>query len=367
MRTQTRPRILNVECGDQGARKGTPLPNDDVAREPYPCMGGASPCGRPGNNDIENSPTRNPRILFFGMQGGFSTPSLQALLANNIDVCAVVIPVTPIPGRSQQAIQRREPLHGKRASLPLVSQHPSIIELVWQQNIPVWEVARLTDATVYETLAAYEPDILCVACFSQRIPRSIIDLPHLGCLNVHPSLLPAHRGPVPLFWTFRNGEQTTGVTIHYLAETMDTGDILVQKAVAVTEGIDYNQLEMQCATTGGTLLANVVHALHRGIATRIPQDETKSSYESFPTHDNFIVHAEAWDAQHVYMFINGVGQWDEPIEVHTDNEVFFTRECISYSLQTTDNHVNTQRKTDSNEKEILCRDGCVVIRNLRYA
>ncbi len=306
---------------------------------------------------------RKPRVLFFGMLGSFSTPSLQALLASDTDVCAVIVPVTPIPGRSQQAIQRREQQHGKRSSLPLVSHHPSIVEVAWKQNIPVWEVSHLSDTLTYETLAAYKPDILCVACFSQRIPRSIIDLPRLGCLNVHPSLLSAHRGPVPLFWTFRNGEQTTGTTIHYLTETMDTGDILAQEAILVTEGIEYDQLEMQCAIKGGALLADVVHALYQGHAIQTPQDETKSSYESFPIHTDFIVHAEEWDARHIYTFINGIGQWDEPIEVHTNNEVFFTRECISYSLYDTDNHIKTQHKSNLDEKVIRCRDGYVLIRN----
>ena len=313
----------------------------------------------------DNITTRTkPRVLFFGMQGTFSTPSLQALLASDIDVCAVVVPSTPIPGRSQQAIQRREQPHGKRSALPLVSQHPSIIELAWKQNIPVWEVSRLFDAIAYETLAAYEPDVLCVACFSQRIPRSILDLPRLGCLNVHPSLLPAHRGPVPLFWTFHNGEAITGVTIHYLAETMDTGDILAQQTIFVLEGIDYDQLEMQCATIGGTLLTNVVHVLYESQAIPTPQDEARSSYESFPTHDDFIVNAETWDAQHIYTFINGVKHWDEPVEVYANGEVFFTRECTSYSLNTVDKQVRVQQIQTEREREIVCRNGLVKIRLL---
>ncbi len=240
---------------------------------------------------------RRPRVLFFGMQGDFSTPSLHALLASDIDVCAVVVPISPIPGVKQPAIQRREQPHGVRSSLPLLSLHPSIVEMAWKQHIPVWEVRRLSDITVHETLASYEPDILCVACFSQRVPRSIIDLPRLGCLNVHPSLLPANRGPVPLFWTFRNGEQTTGVTIHFLDETMDTGDILAQERIEVPDGTGYAQLETQCAVIGGALLANVVQNLYKGNITRTVQDATKSSYYSFPTEKDFI-------SQHVYNFIN---------------------------------------------------------------
>jgi methionyl-tRNA formyltransferase len=226
-------------------------------------------------------------------------------------------------------------------------------------------VSRLSDALAYETLAAYEPGVLCVACFSQRIPRSILDLPRLGCLNVHPSLLPAHRGPVPLFWTFRNGEATTGVTIHYLAETMDTGDILAQQTIPVPEGIDYDQLEMQCATIGGTLLANVVHTLYQGRAISTPQNEAKSGYESFPMHDDFIVKAETWDAKHIYIFINGVKHWDEPVEIHMNNEVFFTRECVSYSLNTIeDKQVRVRQIQTEREREIVCRNGLVKIRLL---
>lgn len=301
---------------------------------------------------------QRPRVLFFGMQGDFSLPSLQALLASAIDVCAVVIPVSPIPGVKQPAIQRREQPRGVRSALPLLSLHPSIIEIAWKHNIPVWEVRRLADTTVNEILASYELDMLCIACFSQRIPRSIIGLPRLGCLNVHPSLLPANRGPVPLFWAFRNGEHETGVTIHFLDETMDTGDILAQERIGVPDGISYAQLEMQCAEIGGMLLANVVQNLYKGNITRTIQDATKSSYYSFPTDEDFIVYPEEWDAQHVYNFINGIGHWDNPVELHVGKNVFLTRKCTSYS------HDATKRNAemlDDQETFIQCRNGLVTI------
>ena len=129
---------------------------------------------------------QRPRVLFFGMQGDFSTPPLQALLASDIDVCAVVVPVSSVPGLKQSAIQRREQPRGVRSTLPLLSLHPSIIDMAWKQHIPVWEVRHLSASSTHEILAFYQPDMLCVACFSQRIPRSIINLPRLGSLNVHP-------------------------------------------------------------------------------------------------------------------------------------------------------------------------------------
>ena len=313
---------------------------------------------------ITTNISRRPRVLFFGMQGDFSTPSLQALLASDIDVGAVVIPASTIPGKKQPAIQRREQPRGVRSALPLHTLRPSIIELAWKEHIPVWEVRHLSDTTTYKTLASYEPDILCVACFSQRIPRLIIDLPHLGCLNVHPSLLPANRGPVPLFWTFRNGDHETGVTIHFLDETMDTGDILAQERIEVPDGISYTQLEMQCAQIGGSLLASVVQNLYQGNITRIAQDAKKSSYYTFPIEKDFIVHAEECDARQIYNFINGIGHWDNPVELHVGNQVFFTRKCISYSHEDIDDLREYVYKENDVSVNLRCRDGWIKIREI---
>ena len=176
---------------------------------------------------------RPPRVLFLGMPGNFSWPSLRALLDGGIDVCAVVLPASPRPGPDRPyhpPITRREQLRSTRSMLPLLnsSLHGGIVQLAWERQIPVWEVSRMSDPATVSTLAAYQPDLICVACFSLRIASSILDIPRLGSLNVHPSLLPAHRGPVPLFWAFRQGLQQTGVTIHLMDEGMDTGDILAQ-------------------------------------------------------------------------------------------------------------------------------------------
>ena len=306
------------------------------------------------------SSERPPRVLFLGMQTDFSSPSLRALLESGIEVCAVVIPGSNGLGHHLPAIRRREAPRKTHSILPLLhsSMHTSLLQTAWERHIPVWEVSRLSDPETLSVFAACQPDAICVACFSQRVPRSILDLPRLGCLNVHPSLLPANRGPVPLFWTFREGARKTGVTIHLMDERMDTGDILAQETVDVPDGITYAALELQCAMLGGKLLAQTVWKLYEGLAVRIPQDETKSSYHSFPSAQDFLVPAAEWTAQHVYNFICGVLSYGSPVILQIADECFVVKEGISYSHSTTQN-IHRKHHTVGAEVWARCRTGWV--------
>src|SRR6202051_3430943 len=101
-----------------------------------------------------------PRAIFFGMLGSFSLPSLQALLASGIEVCAVVLPASHRQGEDAPAISRRELFRPARSLLPVVHSplHANIVQLASERQIPVWEVQRLTDPLALATIAAYEPD-----------------------------------------------------------------------------------------------------------------------------------------------------------------------------------------------------------------
>ncbi|HLZ58827.1 MAG TPA: methionyl-tRNA formyltransferase [Ktedonosporobacter sp.] len=311
-----------------------------------------------------------PRVLFFGMQGRFSSPALAALLEAGIEVCAVVLPGSPRPKSDLVPIQRREP-PTRRTALPLFTGPrkggnptglvgPSIVDIAALHQIPVWQAYRLAHAETVATLAAYQADVICVACFSRLLPRVIIDLPRLGCLNVHPSLLPENRGPVPLFWTFREGNAVTGVTIHLMNEGMDSGDILAQEQIEVPDGISYEQLETRCAALGGTLLARSVWSLYEGRATRTTQDETKSSYHPAPTEaKDFDIDAASWSGRHIYNFIHGVrGVWG-PVGVELGSKRWLVRKAISHSHK----RLNTYSyEIDENgELIVLCLDGHIVL------
>lgn len=308
---------------------------------------------------------RPPRVLFFGMQGNFSLPPLKALLEKGIEVCAVVVPA-PLSSSDNQtpapAIRRKELARTGHSLLPLLhsSLHNTIIQLAEAQHIPVWEVVRLSDPATIDTLGNYSADMLCVACFSLYIPRVVLDIPHYGCLNLHPSRLPANRGPDPLFWTLREGKHQTGVTIHYMNEGMDTGDIVAQTIIDIPDGIRYKQLETQCAVQGGYLLAQAVWDIYKGVATSFPQDEAKSEYHPLPTHEDFVVHVNEWSARHVYNFVRGIATNEEPVTLIVDNKQINVRDAVSYSLN---REVDRDEKQIGLEKEswIQCKEGWVAV------
>lgn len=306
------------------------------------------------------SPEHSPRVLFFGMQSDFSYPSLLALLEHGIEVCAVVIPSSQAQGDSSPAIFQRERLRIAHSTLPMLQS--SLLQLAWQRELLVWEVNRLADPDTISHLAAYSADFICVACFSQRIPRVILDIPRLGCLNVHPSLLPANRGPVPLFWTFREGCEQTGITIHLMDERMDMGDIVLQDRIEVPDGISYAELEKQCAQRGGELLTQAVWDLYHGLLLPFPQDETKSSYHPFPSSQDFVVDPTKWTACHVYNFIRGIASWADPITLHIGDQDFFIQEAISYNLENIGDNEHEVEHLREGSLRVRCAEGWVTVK-----
>ncbi len=298
-----------------------------------------------------------PRSLFLGMAGNFSPPALLALLNDGIDVCAVVLPArNHQPG--QPALRLMEPPLQARPMLPVLhsSLHNTIVNIAWKQHIPVWEVASMSAPETINLFSQYQPDIMCVACFSLYIPRAVLDIPRLGCLNVHPSLLPANRGPDPLFWTFHDGHHETGVTIHRMDEGLDTGPIIAQEKITVPDGITYGQLEAECAALGGKLLVRSLWQLYQGTAVLTPQDETKSSYLPMPTDKDFVVRAAEWEARRVYNFIRGVALRGEPITIITESQSIRVTNVISYSRNSMD------RNMSDGIIEVRCLDGWVLIK-----
>jgi methionyl-tRNA formyltransferase len=242
------------------------------------------------------------------------------------------------------------------------------VQLAWQHHIPVWRVHKLAAQSTLATLASYQPDLICVACFDALLPSSILHLPRLGCLNVHPSLLPELRGPMPLFWTLRLGHELTGTTVHYMTQKLDSGAILAQEAIIVPDGIRYAELEKRCAQLGGELLARVVFDVYHGRAKPREQDEAQSSYRSYPCAEEYVVNVWEWKARHLYNFICGVANEESPVMVAIDRKDSSQRLIVyaATAYGTVPLSAQEQQQAD-NEFIVHCRDGWVrVINNNRY-
>jgi methionyl-tRNA formyltransferase len=163
-------------------------------------------------------------------------------------------------------------------------------------------------------LRRLRPDVIVAACFPWRLPGSVLELPPLGCLNIHPSLLPRGRGPDPVFWTYRRGERQTGVTVHLMDAGFDTGPILAQQRAELPVGGRAPELERALMAQGGMLLADVLPGWASAAIVPTPQDERQATAAPVPTAAEFELQT-SWSAAQAFTFAYGVAPLNGPLAV----------------------------------------------------
>lgn len=278
------------------------------------------------------APTAPVRVAFCGMTGLFSLLVLEELLRAGIAVVAVVLPALR-ERANQPPLLLRQPSPPRGVALPMLSAATprTILDVAAERDLPVLE---LGGGALPEALTALTFDAVAVACFSRRLPTALLRLPRLGCLNVHPSLLPAHRGPDPLFWVFHDGDETGGVTVHLMDEGFDSGPIVLSEALPLPDGTTETALERTCATRGGTLLAEALARLNAGIIQPQPQDAARATYQSWATAEDYAI-TPKWPARRAYRFLAGIGGRDEPIRFVADDATFVLRAALGYDASST--------------------------------
>lgn len=196
------------------------------------------------------------KIVFFGTPN-FSVPFLKALIQDsNIDVVGVVCQPDKPSGR------------GGAITMPAVKICAST------HDVPVFQPSSLKkDPSIQEDLAAYNADFFVVVAYGKLIPASILSTPKYGCINVHPSLLPRHRGPSPLQWAIAEGDATTGVTIMLLDEGMDTGPLLASEHITLDAEETYESLVQKVHQSGPQLLVETLKRFYAGEIIPVDQDE----------------------------------------------------------------------------------------------
>jgi len=200
-----------------------------------------------------------PRIVFMGTPE-FAVPSLEILIRHPYPVVGVVTQPDRPRGRGRQTAP------------------PPVKALAERHRLALLQPERVKDAAFMEDFRKLAPDLVAVAAFGQLLPREMLDLPPLGCINVHPSLLPKYRGAAPLNWTIIQGETRTGVTIMRMDEGMDSGDILMQEETPVGPGETFGELHDRLAEMGAGLLLETVRMIEAGTVRRIPQDHAAATF-----------------------------------------------------------------------------------------
>lgn len=147
-------------------------------------------------------------------------------------------------------------------------------EYAISKNLKIFQPEKITNNTEFkDEIKALKPDLVCVVAYGIILPKSFLKIPECGCINVHPSLLPNYRGPAPIQWAVLNGDKKTGVTIMYLDEGMDSGDIIIQQEVEIDEDETTGELWNKLSSIGAELLLKSVRNIDNGIIKRTPQGE----------------------------------------------------------------------------------------------
>ena len=149
-------------------------------------------------------------------------------------------------------------------------------------NVPVIGSENVNSPETIAQLKAWQPDLVLSIYLNQLIKRELINLPAQGVLNIHPALLPRHRGLFPYFWVIAGGERETGVTVHWVDEKFDTGHLLLQEKITVGPGETITSLSYKSSLVGADMLVKAINLVAGGNPPRIVQDHTQASYHSWP-------------------------------------------------------------------------------------
>lgn len=185
---------------------------------------------------------------------------------------------------------------------------PPVKEAALAHNIPVYQPLKIKEESVIETIRELNPDIILVTAYGKILPPVLLNLPKYGCVNVHASLLPKYRGAAPIQQAIIDGETVTGITIIYMEEGIDTGDMILKKEVAISPKETGGSLHDKLAAAGGEALAEAIHLIEEGKVVRIPQNHSNSSYVGMLTKESGLLDFSK-TAKELECLIRGLNPW----------------------------------------------------------
>lgn len=228
-------------------------------------------------------------IIFMGTPD-FSVPILQTLLESNYQIKAVVT-------------QPDRPVGRKKVMTP-----PPVKIEAEKHGIPVYQPENIRDKDELEKILNVDADLIITAAYGQILPRTLLEAPKYGCINVHASLLPELRGGAPIHYAILQGKEKTGITIMYMVDKLDAGDIISQVEVPISEEDDVGTLHDKLSKAGAELLLLTLPKLLEGSINPRPQDDHKATFASNITREQEKI---GWDdtGEQIYNHIRGLRPW----------------------------------------------------------
>ncbi|TMU87834.1 methionyl-tRNA formyltransferase [Bacillus sp. BHET2] len=229
------------------------------------------------------------KVIFMGTPD-FSVPVLQSLVDENYEVIAVVT-------------QPDRPVGRKRTLTP-----PPVKVAAQKHGIPVYQPEKIKNEEELNQVLALKPDLIVTAAFGQILPNALLEAPEYGCINVHASLLPELRGGAPIHYSILQGKEKTGITIMYMVEKLDAGDIISQVEVDIEERDHVGTLHDKLSVAGAALLIDTIPALLSGDISPLKQDDSKATFARNIKREQEIID---WtkDGEEIYNHIRGLHPW----------------------------------------------------------
>lgn len=227
------------------------------------------------------------RIVFMGTPD-FSVPVLQKLIQSNYEIVMVVTQPDRPKGRKK-----------------IITPPPVKVEAL-KHEIPIFQPEKL--GADFQPIVDCKPDLIVTAAYGQLLPKAVLDIPAYGCINVHASLLPELRGGAPIHYAIMEGKQETGISIMYMAEKLDAGDVLAQQAIPIVWDDHVGTMHDKLSAVGATLLIDTLPLLFAGEITAQKQDDTKATFASNIRREQEKID---WNRAHheIYNQIRGLHPW----------------------------------------------------------
>lgn len=263
----------------------------------------------------------------------FSVPILEGLLESGYEVQAVVT-------------QPDRPVGRKHVITP-----PPVKVAALKHDLLVLQPEKISGSTEMDKIASLAPDLIVTAAFGQFLPEKLLQIPRLGAINVHASLLPKYRGGAPVHYAIMNGEDKTGVTIMEMIKKMDAGAIYSQAEIPITKTDDVGTMFEKLSTLGKDLLLNTLPELIQGTLEKTPQNEAQVTFSPNITREQ---EAIDWQktADEIDNQVRGMRPW--PIAFTTYRGVRWKIWDVTPLAETTDAAPGTIIKKDKSELFVAC-------------